>query len=78
MAANLKKLLDDLEMAIPDIRDELGLGGGEEEGEMDEMPPMEGELPPLPGDEEEMPEEEMDLDMPPMPKKKAKMPPLPF
>ena len=70
---DLLSLLDQLEEALPDMRDALG-GEGAPEGE-------EEELPPLP--DEEMPEEEaapegeaempMDLMTPPSPKKKPKL-----
>lgn len=73
------KILDDLEAAIPDMRDALGGAEGEMEGEEGE----EEELPPLPEDEEEMPpmdeEEPADLDTPPpFPPMAKKKKPLPF
>ena len=78
----LLKLLDELEQAIPEMRDMLGADEEYMEGEEDEG------LPPLPEDEgapedmEMMPEggedEAMDLETPPPFPGKKKKPALPF
>ncbi len=73
--ADLKKLLAELEEALPELQEMIG---GEPMGD-EGLPPMEEEMPFPPEGEEEMPlpeeeDEEMDLMAPPKPKKKPAFP----